>query len=445
MFPARPISRRSVNYRPVEGINPPLRGLTRVHLYSLARNSFEGSPAPRCQGAKFPANFAVMRSRDRCLPVIFLPGLVGLATTILLGLATTGCVNNPAAVEDTTRARGMPLEIELDRPAPEQHIRRPVPFIEVSGRAGALPFFASDVVVVIDHSTLALLASGIDVDEDGVVGRTRNWVRETKYLPMLSRSWTTDPDDTVHALQVRVAQALVQSLALRQNRLGLASFSLRTRWRAGTLARLTDKPAVVAPVGSADSVLARLADFPAAHEQRRTDLSRLLELAAELLDEAAPDLEPARPRAILLLSLGRPSAPDGIHWSSRRALELAGELGERGIAVWAVPFGIADFAYLDELTRGTGGSVVPLDQLEAQFGAPVPSDLRPRELEIENVTLHAEASNLRVFPDGRFDAFVPVGPGPNTLEIRAVLADGHRTTLRRLVHYERVSSVEQAP
>jgi hypothetical protein len=80
--------------------------------------------------------------------------------------------------------------------------------------------------------------------------------------------------------------------------------------------------------------------------------------------------------------------------------------------------------------------VLPLDRLDAQFGAPVPSDLRPRELEIENVTKHAQATSLRVFPDGRFDAVVPLEPGANTLEIRAVLADGHRETIRRLVHYE---------
>ncbi|MFB3117691.1 MAG: hypothetical protein ACE1ZP_02905, partial [Myxococcota bacterium] len=78
------------------------------------------------------------------------------------------------------------------------------------------------------------------------------------------------------------------------------------------------------------------------------------------------------------------------------------------------------------------------------FGAPRLSDLRPKELEIENVTKHARATSLRVFPDGRFEALVPLEPGPNTLEIRAVLADGHRTTLRRLVHYE-AGPPEQIP
>ena len=162
------------------------------------------------------------------------------------------------------------------------------------------------------------------------------------------------------------------------------------------------------------------------------------------MDYATPDTEPARPRAILLLSLGAPSAPDGLYWSSREAVEHSGELAERGIALWVIPLNTADPTFLTELARGSGGNVLLLDRLDAQFGAPVPSELRPRELEIENVTMQAQATSLRVFPDGRFDAVVPLEPGANTLEIRAVLADGHRKTIRRLVHYE-AGPAEQIP
>jgi hypothetical protein len=226
---------------------------------------------------------------------------------------------------------------------------------------------------------------------------------------------------------------------------GLASFTLRARQQFASLTRLTENPAVIVPVGEPDAVLEALGDFPAAHPRTRTDLTRLLERSAKLLDDATPGTEPARPRTILLLSLGRPSAPDGVHWSSRRAIEHARELGERGIALWAIPFGRADTSFLHELTRSSGGNVVPLDRLDPQFGVPGPSDLRPRELEIENLTSGAEATHLRVFPDGRFDAIVPVESGANTIEIRAVLADGYRTTLRRSVHYERARSVEPTP
>jgi hypothetical protein len=165
------------------------------------------------------------------------------------------------------------------------------------------------------------------------------------------------------------------------------SFTLRARTYGTSVVRLTEKPAIIVPVGKPDAVLAALGDFPAAHERRRTDLTRLLERGAALLEDATHDTEPDRPRVMLLLSLGLPSAPDGLHWSSRRAIEYAGELSERGIVLWAIPFGNADTKFLKELTRSSGGNVVPLERLDDQFGAP-----DPNRLEIENVRRHARAS-----------------------------------------------------
>jgi hypothetical protein len=285
---------------------------------------------------------------------------------LLLGLVSSGRANDSRAAEPAAPAR---QEIEIDRPAPDQHIRQPLPFVEVSGPAVTPPFFASDVVIVIDNSTLSLVASGIDVDQDGVVGRNRNEATEKSGLPTPGQFWTTDPGDTLHALQLRVARALVPRLAARQNNVGLTSFTLRAAPLGPSTSRLTDQPEVLVPVGAPGAVLAALADFPPAQERRRTDLSRLLERAAQLLDVAASNAEATRPRAILLLYLGKPSAPDGIHWSSLRALERADELGERGIAVWAIPFRPEEVGYLDELTRRSGGRVIPLDQLDTRFGA----------------------------------------------------------------------------
>jgi len=245
---------------------------------------------------------------------------------------------------------------------------------EISERVAAPPFFASDVVIVIDHSTAALLASGVDVDKDGVVGRNREWAGGKQPIPMPGWSWTTDSGDTVEALQLRVAQALVARLAERENRVGLVSFTRRAWSRWTSFVRLVDRPSIVVPVGSPDAVLATLANFPAVRERRHTDLARLLALAAELLDGASP-LEPTRPRAILLLSLGEPSAPDGLHWSSRRAIAVAGSLGERGIGVWAIPLGALNLAYLDELTGSSGGAVVPLAQLDAVFAVVPPPEV----------------------------------------------------------------------
>jgi hypothetical protein len=355
---------------------------------------------------------------------------------LLFACASPGDAHGPPAAQSAASTQPEDLELQLDRPVPDQHIRQPSPLVEVSGRAGTLPFFASDVVLLIDNSTLAVLASGIDVDGDGVVGRNLSSVTEWKPFEKPARMWTTDAGDTNQALQLHIARALIPRLAARQNRVGLASFTYRARTNGTSVTRLTGKPGVSVPVGEPDAVLAVLEDFPAAHERRWTDLSRLLERGAELLDDATPWNQPARPRAILLLSLGAPSAPSGIYWSSRMAVEHAGELGERGIALWAIPFGGADPVFLSELTHAGGGKLLPLDRLDERFGAHDWSDLRPRKLEVENVTTHALATTLKVFSDGRFQAAVPLEPGPNTLEIRAILADGQRATIRRQVHYE---------
>jgi hypothetical protein len=287
-----------------------------------------------------------MTTCQRCLLLVLLAGSLG-----------TGCASDRAASTYDDSTHTSESRAWIDSPAP----------------------ISSDVVIAIDHSSLALLASGIDVDKDGVVGRNREWVvREKDPHPNPGWLWTTDSGDTVDALQLEVARALVARLADHENRVGLASFTLRARSRGTNLVRLTDKPHIVVPVGSPDAVLAALTDFPPARERMRTDLARLLELAAELLDDASPQT-PGRARTILLLSLGEPSAPDGIYWSSRRAAQLGADLGERDIAVWAVPFGTTNVGYLHELTRRSGGNVVSLEQLDAIFAAPGPVAALPRQ------------------------------------------------------------------
>jgi len=357
----------------------------------------------------------------------------------LVGVAASGGADERPEARDGEPAQPEQLAIVLDLPVPDQQIRQSLPFVNVSGRAGSLPFVASDVVLLLDQSTLAAVASGLDVDADGKTGRTRSSVTQWDSFEKSARQWSSDSGDTFQQLQLKIARALVPRLAARQNRVGLLSFNFRARALGGSsVMRLTEKPAVAVPVGKPDAVLAALEDFPAEQKRRWTDLTRLLESGAELLDDATPSTEPARPRALLLLSFGEPSAPTGVGWSSKQAVEQARLLGKRGIAVWAIPLRSVDTAFLEELTRGNGGKVVPLDRLDAEFSVEVPSDLRPKELEIENVTQHARATSLEVFPDGRFEALVPLEPGANTLEIRAVLADGQRTTLRRQVHYEPV-------
>jgi hypothetical protein len=270
-----------------------------------------------------------------------------LLLALLLGLHASGCATEPTTIDVHDRVDAL-----------ETHHRGDVP-----------SFVASDVVIVIDQSSLTLLASGVDVDKDGIVGRNPSTAKHAERTAIPAEQWTTDSDDTVEALELEVARALIPRLASRNNRLGLASFTLRARTEGSSLVRFNDKPLTIVPIGPPDAVLAALANFPSARERRHIDLARLLELAIQILEEA-PITEPERPRVILLLSAGEPSAPDGIHWSTQRAIGFVDELVDRRITLWAIPFGFADVAYLPDLTRPTGGDVLALEELDALFGPP---------------------------------------------------------------------------
>jgi hypothetical protein len=296
-----------------------------------------------------------MGSCQRVVPVI-----------LLVCLLCSGCANDSRADDPSAPET---QETERDRPAADPPIPAPPSPDEGSDLAGTQPFVASDVVIVIDSSTLSAVASGIDVDENGIVGRNRSAVTEFDPLAPPAQFWTTDPGDTLHALQIRVVQALVPRLAARQNHVGLASFNVRSTRYGPSATRLVTGPEILVPVGPPGAVLAALAEFPPAQERRRTDLARLFDRAAQLLDVAPANADGKRSRVILLLFLGEPSAPDGIGWSSREALARADEYGERGISVWVIPFLPGKDRFLNELTRRSGGRVIPLDQLDTQFGA----------------------------------------------------------------------------
>jgi len=291
-----------------------------------------------------------MANRRRRLPLVLFSTLLGLAH------------GEGAVADDPPTFGGSGLELAPEAPAD------PSLSADLSELEPPTPFYDADVVIVIDNSTLSLVASGIDVDGDGKVGRTRESVTHYDPLAPSSRMWTTDSGDTVQQLQLRIATSLVPRLAARKNRVGLLSVNLRSpRWYESA-SHFVIEPEVLVPVGPPGRVLAALEDFPRSLEHRRTDLRLMIDRGATMLDVAATELAERRPREMLLLYVGEPSAPDGVHWSSQRALEAADEFGERGIRIWAVPVLPGDTKYLDQLTGRTGGETIPLDQLDQRFG-----------------------------------------------------------------------------
>ena len=86
------------------------------------------------------------------------------------------------------------LGTEVHQSAPEQPSRSADGLAASSGRARLPALSKSDVVLIIDQSSVSLLSSGLDVDGDGVVGRTRSIVANFDPFFGPAKSWTTDPN-----------------------------------------------------------------------------------------------------------------------------------------------------------------------------------------------------------------------------------------------------------
>jgi len=351
-----------------------------------------------------------------------LPGATGIVSTaLLLAIGVGAELPLPAPRR---------LDLELIAPSSGVHIRRLVPLALVKGRVRGPELFDSDVVIAIDQSNSALLASGLDVDGDGFVGHTRRWAKNGGGYGKPHRGWTSDHGDTVLDAELSAANALIGGLAARGNRIGLLTFSDATRVRA--------------EIGAPAAALSALKGIRPIVDWTGTNHSRALAIADRLLSSATPD-PAARPRAILLFSDGRPTAPDGEHWASKRAIEAAGELGERGVAVFTASFGEdSDPEYLGRLANASGGSLLSPEDLHVLAGESGRHRLEPQELVIENLTAQDTARAVRTFPDGSFDAIVALADGENVLEVRAVFADGRRASVRSIVHYERPDPATEA-
>jgi hypothetical protein len=330
------------------------------------------------------------------------------------------------AAAPTPAARGA---LQLDAPAPGALLRQGEPRVEVRGRAVA-ELFGADVVIALDASNSALLASGVDLDGDGVVGATREFADDEGRFVRSHSGWTSDADDSILLAEYAAADALLDALSARQNRVGLLTYTAQPRARA--------------PVGPPERARAALSQLRVVEDRSGTDLARAMRAASAMLDDAA-DGGAQRPRALLLCSDGEPSAPPPAYMAKRRALREAARLAERQVALYVLAFGVAhlrseegkeELDFLRELAAAAGGVLVEVDAPRGLLDDLPPAAPRPRSLEIANLTTGAAADSLRLAPDGGFAAWLPLAPGRNELEVRALWQNGRSESLRRVVHFE---------
>ncbi len=303
-------------------------------------------------------------------------------------------------------------------------------WLEVRGRAGVGSRRGHDLVIALDLSASTWLASGVDVDGDGHLGRASGKVRQLQRRNIQTRrlertDYSTDPDDSTGAALVAAARALVEDLDPR-TRVALVDFA--------------ESAEVAAPLGASPEALRTVLDEIAERGTTRggqTDFAAAIRSAVALL--GSPDGIEGRTRTLLLLSDGHPTFPAPPSEARAQALAAAYEASAAGVRIFAFALGpeaqraLPVFKRLAALTDGRmRASEKPGDVLVLLPRTRLAGIAR---LTVENRTTAAEGSAVRLFPDGSFDGFVRLAPGANEILVRAEAETGESAEATRQVHF----------
>jgi hypothetical protein len=316
--------------------------------------------------------------------------------------------------------------VRLSKPADAGHIvRLPVALVEVAGAALTPDAARQDLVLALDFSSSAFEPTGRDVDGDGVIGVRKPWQPAvgTDGLRVSPLDWTTDPDDSVAGVELAATRTLLLRLDPATTRVGLVSFGSNVRQ--------------LLPLSSPESALAALATAPLGAQIGGTNVSAALVRAARLFG-ASP--EPATRRSILLITDGFPTLPPPQQRAEDLVVEEAERLAAAGIRVHVLAITsrqVQPRPVLEELARLTGGSFQSVDdptELPVRLANTSLSGVEA--VDVRNATTGAAGLAVRLLPDGRFDAFVPLAPGENRIEVQARSAAGASEVVQRTLRYE---------
>jgi hypothetical protein len=339
--------------------------------------------------------------------------------------------------------------LEIDAPAALESESR-LPLLELRGHAGARATRGHDVIIAIDVSDSTTAYSGRDLDGDGPGGRTdpalwRDIAARVPDPALLRPVEGLDLDDSVLFAELAAAGALVERVDPRSLRIGIVVFS--------------DGAHVAAPLGSRRERLRAVLDSLRRGgfwselkgtnfaEAIHTSLAELrpppepVDPKAEKKKGAPPPrpAAPAREASILLLSDGTPTRPVHGQRAQQYSVEAAQDAALAGVRIYPFALGTEAEPALEiyqALAEISGGRFERIDRPGDAVARLRTVDLADlASLTVENVTTGQPGRALRVFPDGAFDAFLPLEPGPNRLRVTAVAADGARGALERTVVY----------
>lgn len=355
-----------------------------------------------------------------------------------MGAVEPGAVE-PAAAEGGP-AQGVRLVIDL--PGPGGTVEASTHMAEVRGTALAAGQGSSeyDLMVVIDVSWSTRAASGIDVNENGVIG-------EDPYLGLFAPGEypedvrSTDPGDTILHAEVKAARILIDSLDPRRHRVGIVTFSGKVDPATNMQASSDQKDAWLE--------LPLTHDFAGAHQaldrilekgpHGATNFAAGIRLATVELagfSDAVSTPRPGAQRVMLFLTDGIPSFPvgradtmdPGDIEAAVNAARVAHSAAIR-INTYALgPDALTRPVAATEVARVTLGTFTPLVEPGAIVAAlQAVSFANVEDVGVLNLTTRESAPDVRLNPDGSFVAFVPVREGRNRVLVNALASDGSET------------------
>jgi hypothetical protein len=328
-----------------------------------------------------------------------------------------------------TRAQTSEEQVWVDLAAPIEGLvqKLPVGMVEVRGSTGAGRSRYHDVAIVVDLSTSTRLPSGVDVNENGRIGKSAPEIREDYWGDGSPEKLCDDDGDTIAAAEIAAVRRLLKLLDPAHTRVALIAFG--------------DKAVLAAPLASTRAELSKaLEDLDHKHGWfGGTNYADAIETAIAALRDAKPTGTIERKRSILFLSDGYPTMPQPEPLPAKDAIAAAKHAG-------AVQAHLHSFALGPEAVRGrdilsvmsrlADGSLTEIDRPgDVLFHLPSVELSEVAEVQLENETTKQSGRAVRVLADGTFDGFVPLEPGRNSVHVTAIGIGGGRHEERRAVFY----------
>ena len=333
-----------------------------------------------------------------------------------------------AALAQATSSADEQVWIDLHAPSDGTVQTLPLAMVEVSGSTGAGRLHFHDVAIVIDLSASTRLRSGVDVNENGVVGKASPEIREDYWGSASPEMLCDDPGDTIAAAEIAAVRRLLKLLNPERTRVALIAFG--------------DRAEVVAKLDATrPQVYAALDELDKRHGwYGGTNYAAALDTASAALLGANADGVATRKRSILFLSDGYPTLPPPEPNPGRAAIAAARAAGAKDVHIHSFALGpeaARGRDVLDLVSRVSNGSLTEIERPgEVLFHLPAVELSEVAELRLENETSHQPGRAIRLLADGSFDGFVPLVSGRNLLRITAIGILGGVQQLERTVLYE---------